>query len=89
MKIAYTEMTSNAVFFVAILGGTVAKMQAIALSQYGTLYVSNCYQDRGDEDYEAQAQGHLSILFLIANILSIFAVLLIGWLSDKVQIHIL
>ena len=47
LKIAKTELMTNPAFTVAILGGTVAKIQAVCLSQFGTLLVSDCYTSHG------------------------------------------
>ena len=72
------ELRDDLGFTVAILGGLCSKVMAIVLQQYGTIFVTQSFGD----DVKA-AQDHLSKLFLIGNLLSLFFALIAGHLSDK------
>jgi len=89
LSILKTELSTHADFSVAILGGTVVKIESIALNQYGTLLISDSYAARGLPESEAtnQARDHLSILFLIANLITMVSCILLGYLSDRVKIY--
>lgn len=79
------ELRKHADFTIAMLGGFVAKVSAIILNTYGTLVLTDSYKARGLT--EQDAKDHLSVIFLIGNILSCFSCLLFGYLSDYIKIY--
>jgi len=48
------------------------------------LLVTDCYEQRGRPSTEAE--DHLSLIFLLGNLASCIAVLLVGYLGDKIRL---
>lgn len=69
------------------MAGGVSKSCAIILNQFGTLLIQDSYTAKGKSKDEARS--HLSILFLVANIISMFSCLLVGYYSDRIRIYYL
>jgi hypothetical protein len=83
----WRELKTDAGFVMSITGTTSAKILAICVTQFGTILVSDSYESQGLPD--SDAQDHLSTLFLVGNLISMFMTLSLGFLSDRVKIYVL
>jgi MFS family permease len=70
---------------VAILSGLQAKTTTIALQSFGTILYTDSYAAQGLSKQDAK--HHLSLLFLVSNMLSVITGLIFGYLSDKIKIY--
>ena len=83
LKIVKTELKSDPVFFLVILGMSAAKVNFICNMQFGTIFVTDIYSSHSKSKQDAR--DYLGWLSLAANLLSVLFIGLFGYLSDKFQ----
>jgi hypothetical protein len=67
-----------------IVGTAAMKTGSISMSQYGTIMMTEVYEQRGLTKQDAE--NHLSTLNLFANVLALVSVLFFGYLSRVVAL---
>ena len=66
------------------MAGAIAKSTSVILNQFGTLLVQDAFTAKNKSKDEARNQ--LSLIFLISNIISMLACLIVGFYSDRIKI---
>ena len=83
LKIIKSELMTKPYIFIAIIGIVAGKVTVIGMNHFGPLLVNQLIEDK------TEAKNHLSILFLLGNLLSMCLKFSVGFLSDKYPIHVL
>ena len=78
-----TELSKHLDFTLAILASITIKVLSLSLNQFGSIIVTNDYKNKGLPDDDAR--NHLSLLFLLDNLLSIPCSFGIGYLTDRIK----
>ena len=84
LALTWKELRTEIAYSVLILLATVAKILAICLQQFGTVYVQDIYTLTGRSHQEAE--NYLSVLNLIANLSSFGMTLGFGYVADRVAL---
>lgn len=68
----------------AIVGSFLQKIIVIALQQFGTVLLTDIYEQKGKDDTEAK--DHLGKLGMSSNILTLVFMFVFGYLADKFKV---
>ena len=78
------QMKVEAGFTVAIIGSFLQKMIAVALQQFGTVLLTDIYEQNGKTDQDAKE--HLGKLGMSSNVITLVFMFVFGYLADRFKV---
>lgn len=84
MKLLYEQLSTNAIFMVAVYACTAITLIYLLMFTQGTMIILDCYAIQGKQ--KSDAENRISIISVCANVLVVIAALSVGAISNRVKL---